>query len=183
MTNPSQHYVKKHVDDQDITFQYGLALGDFTGGELTCWAEDGSTQTLDYTRKVLKMDGRLPHEVCEFSGERYCVIFYKLFDRTMQSNIWNWILSSTWVVSIRLATTIRVRYSSQHARTSAESWVIWIYVNSRIQFIVWILVTLVSARFTIQIACREYVDFQASWFFSTADADTNRVCFWGILKS
>ena len=85
MTNPSQHYVKKQVDDQDITFQYGLALGDFTGGELMCWAEDGSTQTLDYTRKVLKMDGRLPHEVCEFSGERYCVIFYKLFDRTMHA--------------------------------------------------------------------------------------------------
>ena len=54
MTDPSQHYVKKHVDDQDITFQYGLALGDFTGGELTCWAEDGSTQTLDYTDIELK---------------------------------------------------------------------------------------------------------------------------------
>lgn len=83
MTDPSKHYVKRHVDDQDITFQYGLALGDFNGGELTCWKADGSTKTFDYTRKILKMDGRLPHEVGQFTGQRFCVIFYKLFDRRM----------------------------------------------------------------------------------------------------
>mgnify|MGYP003956702563 CR=1 FL=1 len=83
MTDSKKHYVKRHVDDQDITFQYGLALGDFTGGELTCWKKDGTTTTVDYTRKILKMDGRLAHEVKPFSGKRFCVIFYKLYDRTM----------------------------------------------------------------------------------------------------
>ena len=30
------------------------------------------------------VDGRLPHEVMPFTGRRYCIIWYKVFDRTMK---------------------------------------------------------------------------------------------------
>lgn len=88
MNDPNLHYVDKHVDDQDIQYQYGIVLGaNCSGGELTCWNSDGSQQTVDYQYKVLKMDGRLPHEVAPFrvksGGRRYCVIFFKLYDRMM----------------------------------------------------------------------------------------------------
>jgi hypothetical protein len=82
MTDSKNHFVKKHVDNCDITYQYGLALGDFTGGELTLEDSKENCQTINYHRKVVKMDGRLPHQVEPFEGDRYCVIFYKLYDRT-----------------------------------------------------------------------------------------------------
>ena len=83
MTDGSLHWVRKHVDGRDIAHQYGLVLGDSQGGELQVWNSDGTSQVVDYRHKVLKMDGRLPHAVLPFEGERYCVIFYKLFDRNM----------------------------------------------------------------------------------------------------
>ena len=84
MDDPEQHYVRRHVDDKDIQFQYAIVLGDgVTGGDLRLWNTDGSSQTINYLHKVVKMDGRLPHEVLPFTGTRFCVIFYKLDDRQM----------------------------------------------------------------------------------------------------
>jgi hypothetical protein len=42
------------------------------------------SQVIDYTNKILKLDGRLPHEVMPFTGRRYCIIWYKVFDRDMK---------------------------------------------------------------------------------------------------
>lgn len=81
MSDPKQHYVHTHTDSKDIAYQYGLVLGECSGGNLTTYLSNGDTQTLDYRRKVLKMDGRLAHEVAPFAGRRYSVIFYKSFDR------------------------------------------------------------------------------------------------------
>ena len=83
MTDGSLHWVRKHVDGRDIAHQYGIVLGDNQGGELQAWNSDGTSQLVDYRHAVLKMDGRLPHAVLPFEGERYCVIFYKLYDRNL----------------------------------------------------------------------------------------------------
>ena len=81
MTDTTKHYVKVHTDSHDISHQYGIVLGEnVKGGHLTCWNSNGTTQTVDYHRKILKMDGRLQHSCGKFEGRRYCVIFYKLYD-------------------------------------------------------------------------------------------------------
>jgi len=81
MCDALNHYCRRHVDNMDIEYQYATVLGDCAGGDLTVWNSDGTSQTKNYHRKVLKMDGRLPHQVEPFTGRRYCVIFYKLYDR------------------------------------------------------------------------------------------------------
>ena len=102
----NKHYVKKH-DAKDgflrfgknnelrrchhVAFQYTVVLGSEiitpacarSGGELKLWGSDGSTQVIDAYRKVVKMDARLPHEVCAFKGMRYSITYYKLSDRRM----------------------------------------------------------------------------------------------------
>jgi len=83
MSKPIQHYVKKHTDAGDIQFQYALVLGDCTGGDLKLWDSRGNEHVLNYHNKILKLDGRLPHEVMPFTGRRYCIIWYKVFDRRM----------------------------------------------------------------------------------------------------
>ena len=83
MSKPIQHYVKKHTDAEDIQFQYALVLGDCTGGDLKLWDSRGNEHVLNYHNKILKLDGRLPHEVMPFTGRRYCIIWYKVFDRRM----------------------------------------------------------------------------------------------------
>ena len=93
MNHPNKHYVLKHVDEKDVTFQYGVVLGDnHEGGDLRLWKvtevdpEDRATpdNVLNYYRKVLKMDGRFAHSVSPFKGTRYSVIFYKVFDRNIK---------------------------------------------------------------------------------------------------
>jgi len=77
------HYVRKHVDKDDVSFQYALALGDYTGAALRCYDKnDNVIGDYDYHNKILKMDGRLPHEVIldDFQGNRYCVIWFKSYD-------------------------------------------------------------------------------------------------------
>ena len=82
----SEHYVKKHTDSNDISYQYALGLGDNSGAPLRLYsshAENSPYSDVDYSYKVVKFDGRLPHEVrvpADFKGERYSVIWYKNFD-------------------------------------------------------------------------------------------------------
>jgi hypothetical protein len=82
MTKPEQ-YVKKHVDSDDISYQYALALGNYSGANLRCYDEkDNVLGDFDYHRKICKMDGRLPHELLQdnFKGKRFCIIWFKLYD-------------------------------------------------------------------------------------------------------
>jgi hypothetical protein len=84
MTDP-KHYVKKHTDSDDISYQYGMSLGDYEGTfETRIYDKDDKVVgDYDYKNRVLKMDGRLPHEVISkgFKGVRHCVIFFKSFDK------------------------------------------------------------------------------------------------------
>jgi hypothetical protein len=89
MEGGKDHYVKKHVDKDDISFQYALALGAYQGAVLRTYAADGETVLgdFDYRYRVCKMDGRLPHELVlnNFTGTRFCVIWFKSYDaRKMQ---------------------------------------------------------------------------------------------------
>ena len=83
MTDPT-HYVKKHTDSDDISYQYGMSLGDYEGTFKTRIydADDDVVGDYNYKNRVLKMDGRLPHEVITegFKGVRHCVIFFKSYD-------------------------------------------------------------------------------------------------------
>jgi hypothetical protein len=83
--NSRHHYVKKHVDSGDITYQYILSFGEYTGDvKLFVYNKDGSfNQAYDCKDRILKVDGRLPHRVRKtpgFEGNRFAVIWYKSFD-------------------------------------------------------------------------------------------------------
>ena len=74
---------EKHTDDDDISFQYGIGLGTYSGGELITWTSDGTEQPpINLRNHVVKLDGRLPHMVTPVtSGIRYAVYFFKHYDR------------------------------------------------------------------------------------------------------
>lgn len=79
------HYVKKHVDKDDITYQYIFSFGNYSGDvKLFVYDNVGNfTGSFDCKDKILKVDGRLPHRVCKtpnFYGDRFAVIWYKSYD-------------------------------------------------------------------------------------------------------
>ena len=82
----NEHYVKKHSDSDDIAPQYAMALGDYKEGTAFLRVydnEDNPIGDYDYKNRIMKMDGRRAHELIvndEFSGTRYCVIFFKSYD-------------------------------------------------------------------------------------------------------
>ena len=79
-----KHHVGKHVDQYNISHQYALALGDYSGCSLRVYdKQDNVIGDYDYYRKMLKLDGRLPHELVmnNFKGTRYSLIFFKNYDR------------------------------------------------------------------------------------------------------
>lgn len=84
LMNASSHFVKKHRDSADVDYQYALALGSFSGAILRAYNEKETAHLdFDYRNRILRMDGRLAHEVLldHFDGDRYTVIWYKNFDQ------------------------------------------------------------------------------------------------------
>ena len=75
--------LEKHTDDEDISFQYGIGLGDYSGGELITWGSDGTEKPpINLHNRFVKLDGRLPHMVTPVTrGVRYALYFYKQYDR------------------------------------------------------------------------------------------------------
>jgi hypothetical protein len=77
------HYVPIHTDDNDISFQYHITVGDYENVFLECYDPKGNIHSY-YSQPylMLKMDGRLKHQVRQvnMTGNRYCIIFYKLYD-------------------------------------------------------------------------------------------------------
>lgn len=85
MNSPLQ-YGKKHTDHDDYTYQLAVQFGDFKGCKLRLYDQnDNVIGDFDHSYRVLKFDGRLPHEVVmnNFEGERFTVIFFKSGDRKM----------------------------------------------------------------------------------------------------
>ena len=65
-----------HVDAYDISYQWALSLGNFEGGALCVESAPDEVSVVDTRGKPAKVDGRFPHWVAPWSGERYSVICY-----------------------------------------------------------------------------------------------------------
>ena len=65
-----------HIDKQNTGPFYGLSLGNFTGGGI-CVEDDFDTVAVcDSHNRFAKVDGRFPHWVDTYRGERYSLIYY-----------------------------------------------------------------------------------------------------------
>lgn len=70
-----------HIDKQNTGPFYGLALGDFDGGGI-CVEVDAFTVAQVCTKECLgKVDGRYPHWVAPYEGERYSLIYYSTWQK------------------------------------------------------------------------------------------------------
>lgn len=66
-----------HVDKNDVSVQYALSLGDFEEGGHLCVEESALVvRSLKTKGALVCIDGRFPHWVSGYSGERYSVIWY-----------------------------------------------------------------------------------------------------------
>eukprot|EP00929_Paragymnodinium_shiwhaense_P098247 TRINITY_DN59761_c0_g1_i1.p1 TRINITY_DN59761_c0_g1~~TRINITY_DN59761_c0_g1_i1.p1 ORF type:complete len:635 (+),score=57.99 TRINITY_DN59761_c0_g1_i1:63-1907(+) len=67
-----------HIDQNDLSVQYAFSLGDFEAGGELCVEEDPFlVRVLNTHGRLVCIDGRFPHWVSGYSGERYSVIFYR----------------------------------------------------------------------------------------------------------
>ena len=68
-----------HRDRNDTTYQYALSLGDFTGGRLVVSTDDPCLYvSYDTHMRLTRCDGRHPHWVTKYHGDRYSLIFYNV---------------------------------------------------------------------------------------------------------
>ena len=67
-----------HVDMRDESFQYAMAVGDYSGGgELCVESGDGARRwRIDTRERLAKFDGRSVHWVRGYRGERFSVVWY-----------------------------------------------------------------------------------------------------------
>ena len=73
-----------HCDNQYITYQYALTIGEYKGGNLVRKSKDGRLINVSNIRRFVRFDGRLPHKVNSIvSGQRYSFIYYKTYDRSL----------------------------------------------------------------------------------------------------
>jgi hypothetical protein len=68
-----------HIDTQNIGPFYGLSLGDFTkgGGALCLELDPVTVAAVDTRNRLGKVDGRNPHWVAPYEGERFSLIYYQ----------------------------------------------------------------------------------------------------------
>ena len=72
-----------HIDTENIGPFYGISFGDFQGGGQIA-VESGPCEItkLNTFQRFGKVDGRYPHWVTKYSGERYSVIYYQTVGET-----------------------------------------------------------------------------------------------------
>lgn len=66
-----------HIDIENWGPFYGLSLGDFDGGGVCVEAAPCEVVEVDTQNKFGRVDGRWPHWVAPYAGERYSVIYYQ----------------------------------------------------------------------------------------------------------
>jgi FkbM family methyltransferase len=71
---------KKHKDKNNVGISTIIGFGDYTGGELIVYDENGENPVAhDIKNKFLQFDGsKYPHETAPFEGERYTLVFYEI---------------------------------------------------------------------------------------------------------
>jgi hypothetical protein len=70
---------KKHIDSKNGGVSYIIGIGDFTGGNIKVWDENGKNpKEYDLNGKPVGFNGGLLyHQTTPFKGERYTIIYYK----------------------------------------------------------------------------------------------------------
>jgi hypothetical protein len=89
ITLNSSYAGKMHRDSHNAGPSVGIALGHFDGGRLQCWPEENRKKHLDLEavrqtksamlnlkNRAVVFDGRYAHEVEDFTGERFSMIFF-----------------------------------------------------------------------------------------------------------
>ena len=67
-----------HVDQNDLSVQYALSAGNFEkGGELCIEENANLVRVLDTRNRIVCIDGRFPHWVSGYTGDRYSIIYYR----------------------------------------------------------------------------------------------------------
>ena len=66
-----------HVDTYDIDYQWAISLGDFEGGELCVESAPDEVSIVNTRRCAAKVDGRFPHFVAPWTGERFSIIVFR----------------------------------------------------------------------------------------------------------
>lgn len=66
-----------HVDTENVAPFYGLSLGDFEGGRICVESGPFEVAEVDTRYRFGKIDGRYPHWVSPYKGERYSMIYYQ----------------------------------------------------------------------------------------------------------
>ena len=68
----------KHKDENNVGVSYIIGVGDYEGGELRVWNEDGTEyEDIDIHNKFISFDGsKRFHQTLPFSGNRYTIIYY-----------------------------------------------------------------------------------------------------------
>ncbi len=71
---------KKHKDKNNVGISTIIGFGNYTGGELIVYDEDGNNPVLhDIKNKPFKFNGSIyPHETAPFEGERYTLVYYAI---------------------------------------------------------------------------------------------------------
>lgn len=67
-----------HIDSFDVDCQYAFSCGDFSGGGKLC-VECSAREVaeIDTRMRLAKVDGRFPHWVTPYEGERYSIIWFR----------------------------------------------------------------------------------------------------------
>mmetsp|Transcript_7743 Transcript_7743/g.28352 ORF Transcript_7743/g.28352 Transcript_7743/m.28352 type:complete len:528 (+) Transcript_7743:142-1725(+) len=65
-----------HVDTENVGPFYGISIGNFEGGGICVENTPFEVAEVDTRRKFGKVDGRFPHWVAPYTGERYSIIYY-----------------------------------------------------------------------------------------------------------
>lgn len=73
---------RPHCDSKDRSYQYAVSLGSFNGGNLMVETDDPEQLAMFDTKgRLTKCDGRRPHWVTPYEGERYSIIMYRCLGR------------------------------------------------------------------------------------------------------
>lgn len=72
--------MKKHKDTYNKTASYIIGLGDYTGGDLILYDEQGKNpKRINIKNKFVNFNGAVrPHEVAPFKGNRYTLVYYSI---------------------------------------------------------------------------------------------------------
>ena len=69
----------KHVDGHNVGESYMIGLGNYTGGEVKIYDENGKSKTYETRNKWIKFNGSIhPHETKPFRGNRYTLVYYDI---------------------------------------------------------------------------------------------------------